>query len=139
MTLTLGLLALTALPQFASTPALTPVSAQETPVSEVTRFASQWLALLDDGRWEESYRVTGSTFRKQNTLKVWTAASEQARAPLGALVSRILLSQENLPAPPAGYEVVKFRTSFANKADTVETVTLDRENGAWRVVGVTIG
>jgi hypothetical protein len=34
--------------------------------------------------------------------------------------------------------VVKFRTSFANKADAVETVTLDSEDDVWRVVGVTI-
>jgi hypothetical protein len=34
---------------------------------------------------------------------------------------------------------VKFRTSFANKADVVETVSLDREGGTWRVVGITIG
>lgn len=56
----------------------------------------------------------------------------------GAVISRTLLSQENLPAPPAGYEVVKFRTSYANKADAVETVSLARENGEWRVAGVTI-
>ena len=54
------------------------------------------------------------------------------------MISRILISQENLPAPPYGYEVVKFRTAFANKADAVETVSLDREDGRWRVVGVTI-
>jgi hypothetical protein len=35
--------------------------------------------------------------------------------------------------------VVKFRTNFANKADVLETVTLDREGGLWRVVGVMIG
>jgi hypothetical protein len=35
--------------------------------------------------------------------------------------------------------VVKFRTRFANKAEAVETVTLDLEDGSWRVVGVTIG
>jgi hypothetical protein len=62
------------------------------------------------------------------------------RTPLGAAVSRSFLSQENLPAPPGGYEVVKFRTRFANKAEPlVETVTLEREGDSWRVVGVIIG
>ncbi len=55
------------------------------------------------------------------------------------MVSRTFVSQENLPAPPHGYEVVKFRTRFANRAEAIETVTLDKENGGWRVVGVTIG
>ncbi len=54
------------------------------------------------------------------------------------MISRTFVSQENLPAPPHGYEVVKFRTRFANKAEALETVTLDREDGSWRVVGVTI-
>ena len=55
------------------------------------------------------------------------------------MISRTFVSEEDLPAPPHGHEVVKFRTSFASKADTVETVTLDREVDSWRVVGVTIG
>jgi hypothetical protein len=101
--------------------------------------ARQWLILLDQGRWDESYRATGTPFRKLNTAQVWAAVSEKVRAPLGAVMSRSFLSQQDLPAPPHGYEVVKFRTRFANKADAVETVTLDREDGHWHVVGVTIG
>lgn len=62
-----------------------------------------------------------------------------ARVPLGAVISRALLSHEYLPAPPDGYEVVKFRTRFANKDAAIETVTLDREARGWRVVGVPIG
>jgi hypothetical protein len=93
---------------------------------------------LDQGRWDESYQLTATSFRKSNTAKVWAEASAQVRPPLGAAIARTLASQEFLPAPPHGYEVVKFRTRFANKAEAVETVTLDRENGVWRVVGVTI-
>lgn len=136
MTFVLGLLMITALPQVATTPATDVV---ETLNSEVVETAQRWLALLDQARWDESYRATGTAFRKLNTARTWAAVSEKVRAPLGAMVSRTIVSQENLPAPPHGYEVTKFRTSFANKADALETVTLDRENGAWRVVGVTIG
>jgi DNA-binding CsgD family transcriptional regulator len=144
MTLALGLLALTALPQVVSAPSPAPITSDatsnsEVPNSEVVDLARQWLSLVDQGRWDESYRATGSAFRKLNTAQVWAAASEKARVPLGAMISRTFLSQENLPAPPAGYEVVKFRTRFANKAEAVETVTLDHEGGSWRVVGVTIG
>ena len=137
MTLALAFLALTALPQLASTQASAPASAATTN-AEVVRSAEQFLALLDQGRWDESYRATGSAFRKQNTLQVWASVSEQVRPPLGAVVTRNFLSQQDLPAPPRGYEVVKFRTAFANKATAVETVTLEREDGTWRVVGVTI-
>lgn len=137
MTLALGLLALTLLPQTASAPPTPPAS--EAPNAEVVDTARAWLVLLDQANWKASYMGTARSFREQNTLQIWTAASEQARTPLGAMISRTLISQENLPAPPHGYEVVKFRTRFANNAEAVETVSLDREDGQWRVVGVTIG
>ncbi|MFD1787963.1 DUF4019 domain-containing protein [Sphingomonas floccifaciens] len=136
MTLILGLVALIAAPSLTQSPTTVPAATR----SDVTDAAQQWLQLLDQGRWEDSYRVTGSEFRRLNTLKVWSDASNRVRKPLGAVMSRTLLSQENLPAPPSGYEVVKFHTRFANSGGEVtETVTLDRENGAWRVVGVTVG
>jgi hypothetical protein len=138
MTLALGLLALVALPQVATTPPPTPITSRATPNSEVVDSARQWLALLDQARWDESYKATGTSFRDLNTAQVWEAISEKVRMPLGAVISRTLVSQENLPAPPSGYEVVKFRTHFANKAEAMETVTLDREDGSWRVVGVYI-
>ena len=138
MTLVLGLLAFTALPQIPASPQPTAAAADAAVNAEVVDAARQWLALGDQGRWEETYRATGEQFRKLNTLQVWTAAAEKVRVPLGAMISRTLISEENLPAPPYGYEVVKFRTRFANKADAVETVSLDREDGTWRVVGITI-
>ena len=136
MTFVLSLLALTALPQLATNP--TPTSL-EAPDAAVEGSARQWLSLVDQGRWDDSYQATGTAFRKLNTGQTWAAISEKVRTPLGAMISRTFLSQENLPAPPMGYEVVKFRTRFANKAETLETVTLEREDGRWRVVGVTIG
>ena len=139
MTFALGLLVLAALPQAASSPPYTPTTSQPVPSSEVVDTARQWLSLIDQARWDESYRATGASFRKLNTVQVWAKVSEEVRAPLGAMISRTFVSQENLPAPPSGYEVVKFRTRFANKADVLETVTLDRADGDWRVVGVTIG
>jgi len=137
MTFVFGLLALAALPQLSSGPPAT-ATAEATANSGASNTARQFLASLDEGRWEESYEATGAGFRKANTLQVWAAVSEKVRAPLGAAITRTFLSQENLPAPPHGYEVVKFRTRFANKDGAVETVTLDREDGGWRVVGVTV-
>lgn len=106
--------------------------------AEVEGAARRWLALLDRGDWNGSYAATAASFRQLNTPEVWAAVSERARTPLGATISRTLLSQEDVPAPPHGYQVVKYRTSFANKSDAVEIVSLDRENGVWRVVGIYI-
>jgi DNA-binding CsgD family transcriptional regulator len=138
MTLALGLMAFAALPLVTAAPSAT--TASEQPVNaEVVDAARAFLTLVEQKKWTESYAATGSTFRQLNTLQVWSDVSEQVHARYGKAVSRTLLSQENLPAPPAGYEVVKFRTVYANKAEAVETVTLDREDGRWVVVGVTIG
>ncbi len=139
MSLIFALLALTALPDAPSTVSPAPASVQDVPNAEVVDAARQWLVLVDQGRWDESYQATGTAFRKLNTAQVWSTVSEKVRVPLGAVISRTFVSQENLPAPPAGYEVVKFRTRFANTAEAIETVSLDREDGKWRVVGITVG
>ncbi|MDO9487090.1 MAG: DUF4019 domain-containing protein [Sphingomonadaceae bacterium] len=136
MMLALGLSAL----MFAAEPAAPPpapaVTSAET--SEVAETARKFLTLLDQGRWDESYRGTSTAFQELNSLQVWASVSDNTRKPLGAAVSRTFLSQENLPAPPDGYEVIKFRTNFAGKPAALETVTLRRENGSWRVAGVII-
>jgi DNA-binding CsgD family transcriptional regulator len=137
MTLALGLLAFAAMPQLASTAPPAPVAASVTPDAAVVDTARQFLVLLDQGRWEESYQAFAPSFRTLNTLQVWTDVSKQVRAPLGAVISRTLVSQETVAAPPHGYEVVKFRTRFANR-ELVEVVTLKRADGAWLVVGVMV-
>jgi len=139
MSLLLGLLALAALPQAGSAPPQTADAAQTAADAEVTDAARQWLVLGDQGRWDDAYRATGAAFRKLNTLQAWTRACQNVRVPLGAMLARDVVTVEDLPAPPSGYQVVKFRTRFANKAEAVETVSLDREDGQWRVVGVTVG
>jgi DNA-binding CsgD family transcriptional regulator len=106
--------------------------------SEVVQTARAWLELVDAGRWAESYAATGATFRKQNTLDLWRTTSETVRVPLGRVVSRVALSEEGIPAPPDGYQLVRFRTRFAAKPNAIETLTLARQDGAWKVAGVYI-
>ena len=147
MSVILGILALAALPQSAPQPArLAAGSAASSQASatvpaaeaEAVRAARDWLALHDEGRWRESWEATAKSFRELNTVERWTEVAGKVRPPLGAVISRTMISQEQVPAPPAGVEVVKFRTRFANKADAVETVSLAREDGTWKVVGIFI-
>ncbi len=112
-----------------------PVAVSE---SEVVRSARDWLVLHDQRRWKDTWQGTAASFRKLNTLERWSQVAEQVRVPLGAVMSRTALSQESVPAPPAGVEVVKFRTSFANKAEAIETVSLAREGAEWKVAGIYI-
>lgn len=116
-----------------------PAIESDSAASTVLADARAWLALVDAGNWQASWEATGNTFRKQNTLALWSSVSEEVRVPLGRVVSRELMSQDIVPTPPNGHRVVKFRTSFANKPDTVETVALVRDGADWRVVGYLIG
>ena len=137
MSIIFGIAALALQPGVTTTSAISAVQAAPAE-ADIARSARDWLTLVDAGRWPESWRATGESFRALNTVEAWTRASEQARVPLGAMVSRADLSREWVPAPPYGYEMVKFRTSFANRPGVVETLTLVREGQAWRVVGYTI-
>ena len=137
MSVALAILALAAGPQSAVT-AAPPSSISAAPVADAPAVtaARDWLTLHDEGRWREGYEATAASFREMNTLERWTEAAQQVRPPLGAMVSRVVVSDESVPAPPAGVQVVKFRTSYANKADVLETLSLVWENGAWRVTGI---
>lgn len=139
MTFALGLLALATLVPVGSTQAPPATTQQEAPDAEVVDTARAFLVLLDQGRWDESYRAFGEAFRGLNSLETWSAVSDDVRAPLGQATSRTFLSQENVPTPPQGVEMVKFRTRFADGETRTETVTLNRENGGWYVVGVMVG
>lgn len=140
MSVALGILALASLTirgvspsADASPPAALPVAARE---SEAVSAARAWLELGDEGRWEDGWRATGAAFRQLNTVARWAEAATQVRVPLGPVRSRVVLSQASVPAPPTGVEMVKFRTDFANKPGMTETVSLAREDGVWKVVGV---
>jgi Protein of unknown function (DUF4019) len=107
---------------------------------EARTSATAWLALVDAGKYGESWDGAASLFRAAITRDKWTTAASGARGPLGKLVSRKLKSAEHktkLPGAPDGeYVVLQFDTTFEKKATAVETVTpmLDTD-GVWRVSG----
>ena len=139
MSISLALFAFASLSGTAGAPAA-PKPASEAPASETAavQAARQWLALTDKSDWNGSWNATGQAFKSLNTSDRWAEVSRSVRTPLGALVSRELIGEEYVPAPPYGYQVVKFRTSYANKAGAIETLSLVREGDEWRVVGCTI-
>jgi DNA-binding CsgD family transcriptional regulator len=112
-------------------------AARSSPVAEsaVTGTARQWLALVDAGKWQESWAGTAKSFQSNNSVAAWESASVGGRVPLGRVLSRSLVSEENIPAPPHGAQLVRFHTSFENKPGATETLTLAREDGNWRIVG----
>ena len=102
--------------------------------------ARGWLALVDAGRYGESWDAAASLFRSALTRPQWDAALEKVRRPLGSVSSRKLLSAQfatELPNAPKGdYFVIQFGTDFEHKAGAVETITPAKDrDGTWRVSG----
>jgi DNA-binding CsgD family transcriptional regulator len=104
--------------------------------SDASRAARSWLTLVDVRNWADSWAATGASFRKANTVVNWQAAAEQVHANLGPALSRALLADVATPTPPDGARTVRFRASFADNRSAIETLSLKREDGRWRVVGI---
>jgi DNA-binding CsgD family transcriptional regulator len=136
MSFAFALLAFASMSGSPDTPAVPPATASaESPAVAAAR---DWLALVDRGDWNASWEATGQSFKALNTAETWARVAREVQGPLGAVKARVLLSEEAVPAPPYGYQMVRFRADYANKAGTIETLSLIREGGAWRVVGVTV-
>jgi hypothetical protein len=105
-----------------------------------TEAAQKWLALVDQGKYAESWRASSQLFREAITSKDWEQTLQRASGPLGKVLSRKVLSATHttsVPGAPEGeYVVVQFETDFENKPKAVETVTpMLEKDGKWRVSG----
>jgi hypothetical protein len=102
--------------------------------------AEQWLALVDQGKYEESWSEAAAYFQGAVTREQWVQSMNGFRKPLGNLLERKFKSARftaSVPGAPDGkYVVIEFETSFENKKTAVETITpmLDKV-GQWRVSG----
>ena len=122
---------------------LTSVSARAQEADKVAKAetaALAWLALTDAGDYARSWNRAASIFQAAITQQHWIDALTRVRRPLGALVSRKVLSARyatSLPGAPDGeYVVIRYETEFVNKKEAVETVTPQLEkDGSWKVSG----
>jgi len=102
--------------------------------------AETWLALVDGGEYDESWKEAAALFRNAVKEADWVASLDAARKPLGTTTSRTLKSAAHateLPGAPDGeYVVIQFETAFSNKSSAMETITpMKGEDCRWRVSG----
>jgi hypothetical protein len=114
--------------------------AQDPRGSAAQSAALAWLKLTDRGDVQGSWTAAGKQFQRAISPDKWGEALQKVRPPLGALVERSVKSTQFTKTfqgvPDGDYVLLVFRTSFAKKVDSRETVTLEREaDGAWRVIG----
>lgn len=102
--------------------------------------AEHWLALVDQGRYGESWKEAAGYFQELIQQSQWEQTLQAVRTPLGRMLSRTVLRTKyatTLPGAPDGhYVIIQFKASFEHKQSAIETVTpmLDKD-GHWRVSG----
>jgi hypothetical protein len=107
---------------------------------KATEAAEDWLLLVDEGKWAESWESLSSLARSKVGKDQWVQSVGSAREMFGGLLNRTVKTQEyttTMPGAPDGhYVIIQFETSFEKKQSAIETVTpmLDPD-GNWRVSG----
>lgn len=97
--------------------------------------AKQWLVLVDDKNYAQSWSEAGKAFQNRQKADAWAKDAGARREPLGAVASRGLKS---IDLSRSNVAVIKYDSVFAHKASAVETITLSFENGGWVVTDYSI-
>jgi serine/threonine-protein kinase len=117
--------------------ASTPVEEQDLVLA--TQIAEQWLALVDQGKFADSWTYTSRYFQTNMPQEKWVQTLTAAQQQLGKAANRQMTgreSRENIQgAPPGQYILVGYATDFERKPGLLETVTFIREDDTWKVIG----
>lgn len=97
-----------------------------------------WLALVDSGKYGESWDEAAPILKNGTSRKDWIAYLKQKREHLGSVAARKLLKADpltNVPGLPRGQFVgMQYRTSFEKLKNAVEVVVpVLGQDGQWRV------
>jgi len=112
--------------------------ASDQPAAVAQKAAEQWLALVDAGKYGESWDQAAQMLKTTVSRKDWPSTISEKRASFGKVTSRKLASAhelKNIPGlPPGEYFAVQFRSSFEKLPAATEVVipTLEKD-GKWRV------
>lgn len=117
-----------------------PANAQTGVGQSAQQSIESWLALIDSGKYAESWQDASELFKSHVTKGQWQSAIKAACSPLGKLQSRKVKSTTDakaLPGAPDGqYVVIQYDSSFEQKQSAIETVTAMLEkDGRWKVSG----
>jgi hypothetical protein len=122
--------------------ALSPIAgiAKDSTDSQAQAADLSWLAMVDQGKYAQSWETASDSFQSAMKEKDWQRALDRARTPLGKVLNRKLSTSKystSLPGAPDGqYVVTLFHTQFEHKTSAQETVVTKRgQDGSWRVTG----
>jgi hypothetical protein len=104
------------------------------------RAAETWLAVVDAGRYGESWDQASDAFRKAITREKWVEAVTSVRNQVGRFESRTTALTQPIKdppnAPPGHYIILEYTSNFANKNAATETVVMALDHDKrWRTSG----
>ena len=101
--------------------------------------AIAWLEIVDSESYVESWNQAAPFFKGQLSSAKWEQVLNQVRTPLGKVLSRKVTNtslHSSLPGAPDGeYMIITLATSYEHKKTAIETVTISKAKGSWRVAG----
>ena len=104
------------------------------------QIAEMWLALVDEGKFEQSWDESASMFKNSVSKEQWVETMRINRPPFGKVLQRNIKTKSyetNVPGKPdREHVVIQYQTKFENKAVGIETITPAKESdGIWRIWG----
>jgi hypothetical protein len=117
-----------------------PGCAEDTPEHAVEQAARNWLSLVDDGGYAQSWVMSADSFQKSLEQWQWVSRVSQVRSSVGALKRRtvwsVTFAHSAADGPDGEHAVIQFATRFRNNPAATETLALMKDpDGRWRVSG----
>jgi len=118
-----------------------PAFADESKIQEeAQKFVLEWLTLVDNGRYAETWDDMAGVFKGTITKENWVHDLTEYRKPFGKLVKREGKYITKSSDPSLGdYFIYQYISAFEKKGKVSEAVSIIRdEKGKWTVLGYTI-
>jgi len=112
-----------------------PQTEERRDASHAAAAALAWLALVDRGDWNASWRTASSTFQERMSQEAWAARAAQLDRPAGRLVRVRQYAARSASAGThtGGSMIVQYQGVSDTDARILETVALVPDDDGWKV------
>lgn len=111
-------------------------------VAAAQKAAGEWLAIVDDEKYAESWKATAPFLQQHVSEAAWLNRMDTMRKPIDPLVERTLQTtqyREQFPGlPPGQYVAFVWETYFGAKHAMLESVIMSFDGTTWKTVGYAV-
>lgn len=116
------------------------LSAEE--IQQLSGAAADWLGLLNEGKYAESFAAAAKSFRKDLSVEKWSKSHSGMLKEFGAVVSRdnhaeVKVNTRDEDGKITTSYTINIKTEFEKK-NGYENVKIEKESGEWKVADYTI-